>query len=60
MSPSFQLTHSGVGRQQSHTGAQRGLQEVTASGVVKADDLKRFADDFGDLADPEIMARAWE
>jgi hypothetical protein len=31
-------------------------QQVT----VAAADLRRFADDFSDLADPTVMAGAWE
>lgn len=27
---------------------------------VTIESLKRFADRFGDLADPEVMRRAWE
>ena len=32
---------------------------ATASSPVKVTDLARFADTFGDLADPEVMSRAW-
>lgn len=28
--------------------------------VVKADDLRRFADTFGDLSDPDVMGNAWQ
>jgi Ribbon-helix-helix protein, copG family len=31
-----------------------------ASGPVTVDDLARFASTFADLADPEIMRRAWQ
>jgi hypothetical protein len=35
-------------------------QDAAASGSpVSTEDLARFADVFGDLADPQIMARAW-
>lgn len=34
--------------------AQRSASSVTA------DDLQSFASRFGDLADPEVIARAWE
>ena len=27
---------------------------------VSAGDLRRFADAFGDLADPDVMSRAWQ
>ena len=27
---------------------------------VSADDLSRFAKKFGDLADPDVMSRAWQ
>lgn len=30
-----------------------------ASGAVTGEDLARFAEVFGDLADPEVMSRAW-
>ena len=32
---------------------------AAASSPVSARDLARFAEVFGDLADPEVMARAW-
>lgn len=28
--------------------------------AVKADDLRRFADTFGDLSDPDVMGNAWQ
>lgn len=31
-----------------------------ARAAVTVEHLQRFADTFGDLADPELMARAWE
>ena len=34
-------------------------ERTEASGIVTVDDLGRFAEDFGDLADPELMGRAW-
>ena len=30
-----------------------------AASPVSVHDLARFADSFGDLADPEVMSRAW-
>ena len=39
---------------------RRLAQDAAASGSpVRAGDLARFAEVFGDLADPEVMARAW-
>lgn len=32
---------------------------ATSQSAVSPDDLTRFADVFGDLADPEVMSRAW-
>ena len=32
----------------------------TAHVPVTAEDLRRFADTFGDLGDTNVMARAWE
>ncbi|MGO9160279.1 MAG: FitA-like ribbon-helix-helix domain-containing protein [Streptosporangiaceae bacterium] len=33
---------------------------ATPSAPVNVEDLARFADAFGDLSDPEVMARAWQ
>lgn len=33
---------------------------AAADSPVSADDLARFADAFGDLADPDVMSRAWQ
>lgn len=33
---------------------------VTSWGPVSTGDLERFADAFGDLADPEVMSQAWQ
>ena len=39
---------------------RRMAQDAAASGSpVSTEDLARCADDFSDLADPQIMARAW-
>jgi hypothetical protein len=40
---------------------RRRLAQDAAVGAttVSVEDLARFADVFGDLADPEVMARAW-
>jgi Ribbon-helix-helix protein, copG family len=39
---------------------RRLAQDAAASGAaVSADDLSRFAEVFGDLADPEVMSKAW-
>ena len=36
-------------------------QEVsTYDGAVEVSDLARFTDAFADLADPEVMSKAWE
>jgi Ribbon-helix-helix protein, copG family len=32
---------------------------ATSSSAVSVEDLARFADEFGDLADPDVMGRAW-
>jgi len=32
---------------------------ATAVSPVKVEDLARFADTFGDLADPDVMSQAW-
>ena len=32
---------------------------ATPGSPVSVEDLARFADVFGDLADPDVMARAW-
>jgi plasmid stability protein len=32
---------------------------ATADSPVKVADLARFADTFGDLADPDVMSQAW-
>ena len=31
-----------------------------ADSPVTTDDLTRFSDAFGDLADPDVMSRAWQ
>lgn len=33
---------------------------ATPQAAVSLDDLTRFADVFGDLADPEVMSQAWQ
>jgi len=35
-------------------------ERATATGDVSVDDLARFADSFADLADPDVMRKAWE
>jgi plasmid stability protein len=32
---------------------------AASQSAVSLDDLSRFADDFGDLADPQVMSQAW-
>lgn len=39
---------------------RRQLAGEAVEAAVTAEDLERFASVFGDLADPEVMARAWE
>jgi len=38
---------------------RRLAQDATGASKVCVADLKRFAEDFGDLADPDVMAQAW-
>jgi Ribbon-helix-helix protein, copG family len=33
---------------------------ATAGSPVSVEDLARFADAFGDLADPDVMSQAWK
>jgi hypothetical protein len=33
---------------------------TTAGSPVSVEDLARFADAFGDLADPDVMSQAWK
>ena len=33
---------------------------ATAGSPVSAEDLARFADVFGDLADPDVISQAWK
>jgi plasmid stability protein len=33
---------------------------ATEDSAVTVEDLARFADTFGDLADPDVMSRAWK
>jgi hypothetical protein len=35
-------------------------EATTPTGGVSVDDLRRFSQRFADLADPEIMGKAWE
>jgi len=40
---------------------RRLAQDAAASGsLVSTKDLARFAEVFGDLADPDVMSRAWQ
>lgn len=40
---------------------RRLAQDAAVSGSpVRTEDLARFADSFGDLADPDVMSRAWQ
>lgn len=38
---------------------RRLAQDAAGASKVSVADLKRFAEDFGDLADPGVMAQAW-
>ena len=54
--------HAGrLGLSRSEYVRRRLAQDVAAPGsAVSVQDLARFADVFGDLADPEVMSRAWQ
>ncbi|MGH4022221.1 MAG: type II toxin-antitoxin system VapB family antitoxin [Pseudonocardiaceae bacterium] len=39
---------------------QLAREAETSDGDVTVNDLRRFADTFTDLADPDVMRRAWE
>jgi plasmid stability protein len=50
-----------VGLSRSEYIRRRLTQEARAAGTpVNVEHFRRFADTFGDLADPELMTRAWE
>jgi hypothetical protein len=53
--------HAGrLGLSRSEYLRRRLAQDAAVSGsAVSVDDLAQFADVFGDLADPDLMARAW-
>jgi len=51
---------SRLGLSRSEYVRRRLAQDAAAAGSpVSARDLARFAEVFGDLADPEVMSRAW-
>lgn len=54
--------HAGrLGLSRSEYVRRRLAQDAATSGsTVSVEDLARFAAAFGDLADPEVMSRAWE
>jgi hypothetical protein len=54
-------SHAGrLGLSRSEYVRRRLAQDAAASGgPVSTGDLARFASAFGDLADPEVMSRAW-
>jgi ribbon-helix-helix CopG family protein len=54
--------HAGrLGLSRSEYLRRRLAQDAATSGsAVTAGDLGRFADRFGDLADPDVMSRAWQ
>lgn len=39
---------------------RRRLSALGGEGPVTTDDLERFNETFSDLADPDVMRRAWE
>jgi hypothetical protein len=39
---------------------RRLAQDAMGTSKVSVADLQRFAEDFGDLADPDVTARAWQ
>ena len=53
--------HAGrLGLSRSEYVRRRLAQDAATSGPpVHVEDLARFADVFGDLADPDVMAQAW-
>lgn len=53
--------HAGrLGLSRSEYVRRRLAQDAATSGSpVRVEDLARFADVFGDLADPDVMAQAW-
>jgi plasmid stability protein len=54
--------HAGrLGLSRSEYVRRRLAQDAQMSGSpVSVCDLSRFAEDFSDLADPDVMARAWQ
>ncbi len=40
--------------------AHAGRLGLSRSSAVSVEDLARFADVFGDLADPDVMSQAWQ
>jgi hypothetical protein len=54
--------HAGrLGLSRSEYVRRRLAQDAVASASrVSAEDLARFAEVFGDLADPDVMSRAWQ
>lgn len=55
-------SHAGrLGLSRSEYLRRRLAQDAAAPGSpVSVEDLARFADTFGDLADPEVMSQAWK
>ena len=54
--------HAGrLGLSRSEYVRRRLAQDAATPGApVSAEDLARFADNFGDLADPDVISRAWK
>ena len=54
--------HAGrLGLSRSEYVRRRLAQDATTAGApVGVEDLARFADTFGDLADPDVMSQAWK
>jgi hypothetical protein len=55
-------SHAGrLGLSRSEYLRRRLAQDAAAPGSpVSVEDLARFADTFGDLADPDVMSQAWK
>jgi plasmid stability protein len=39
---------------------RRLAQDAVSGSSVRVEDLARFSDVFGDLADPDVMSQAWQ
>jgi plasmid stability protein len=50
---------SRLGLSRSEYVRRRLAQDAAQDSTVSVEDLARFADAFGDLADPDVMSQAW-